>query len=249
MTDTEERGRPEKTNKKQEKKTQVTIPANKKGRHINRWLDLFRLFVIPAYWLAYPFRFYGHKKVEDGPFLYICNHYRGMDLVYPCCTTSESVRFLAKKEVLKPFFTGWTAKKIRIIPVSRDGKDVRGLMDCLKCLKNGEKVVLYPESTRNRTDAPLLPFKSGAALIAIKAQVPVLPIMIYQKPRHFRLNHILVGEPFELSEYYGKKLTDELLKEADEKLMRVMLDLRAEHEQFLLSKKRKRNKTTDSVDK
>lgn len=106
-------------------------------------------------------------------------------------------------------------KKLKAIEVNRDGNDVRAVMDSLKCLKNGEKISLFPEGTRNKTDAEMLPFKSGAAVMAIKAKVPVVPMMIYKKPKPFRLNHILMGEPFEFTEYYGRKMTDDLVKEAD----------------------------------
>lgn len=73
--------------------------------------------------------------------------------------------------------------------------------------------------------------------MAIKAKVPIVPMMIYKKPKPFRLNHILIGEPFELSEYYDRKLTEEDIREADEKLRNRLLDMRREHAEYLASKK------------
>lgn len=78
----------------------------------------------------------------------------------------------------------------------------------------------------------MLPFKSGASVMAIKARVPIVPIMQYKKPKPFLLNHILIGEPFEFTEYYDKKLTDELIREADEKLREKLLEMRREHANF-----------------
>ena len=75
-----------------------------------------------------------------------------------------------------------------------------------KCLKNGEKVVLYPEETRNKTDAEILPFKHGASVMAIRTKTPIIPIMLYNKPRFFRMTHVLIGDPVELTEYYDRKL-------------------------------------------
>ena len=114
---------------------------------------------------------------------------------------------------------------------------MRALLDCFKCLKNGEKICIFPEGTRNKTGVELLPFRHGAAAIAIKAKVPVVPIMIYEKPRYFRLTHVLVGDPVELTEYYDKKLTEADYSEADTKLYNIMLDLRKTHKQDLESKK------------
>ena len=75
--------------------------------------------------------------------------------------------------------------------------------------------------------------------MAIRAKVPVVPIVIYKKPRFFRRAHILIGEPFELSQYYDRKLSEEELSRADEELRDLMLDMRAKHTEFLQNKKRK----------
>ena len=135
---------------------------------------------------------------------------------------------------------GFFCKHLKAIEVNRDGSDVRAIMDSLKCLKNGEKICIFPEGTRNKTNADMLPFKSGASVMAIKARVPIVPIMQYKKPKPFLLNHILIGEPFEFTEYYDKKLTDELIREADEKLREKLLEMRREHAEFLASKKRRK---------
>ena len=226
--------------KKSAKKNSVTVPANKKGRHVMGMLNFLRIIVIPVFWLCLPFRFYGKRKVKDGPCIYVCNHYRIWDVIYPACTTWEGIHYLSKKAVVHNWFMSFFCKKLKAIEVNRDGNDVRAVMDSLKCLKNGEKISLFPEGTRNKTDAEMLPFKSGAAVMAIKAKVPVVPMMIYKKPKPFRLNHILMGEPFEFTEYYVRKMTDDLVKEADEKLLNKLLDLRRGHAEFLAAKKRRK---------
>ena len=107
-------------------------------------------------------------------------------------------------------------------------------------VKNGDKIAVFPEGKRNMTSEPFLPFKSGSALFAIRSKVPVVPVVIYQKARFFRMNYAIYGEPFELSEYYGVKLTEDLLREADEKLLAKMQELWAEHDSFLKQKKGKK---------
>ena len=77
------------------------------------------------------------------------------------------------------FLIGTFIRWIKGIPVNRDGNDVRALLDCLKCLKNGEKISIYPEGTRNKTGEGMLPFRHGAAAMAIKAKVPIIPVMMY----------------------------------------------------------------------
>lgn len=224
--------------KKQKKESSILQPANKKGRHINPMLVFLRIVVLPIIWLMYPYKLYGHKKVADGACIYICNHYRIWDVVHPASTTIEGIHYVAKSE-LKRWWIWPFCKAVKIITVERNGEDAKSVMDMLKCLRNNEKICIYPEGTRNKTDQEMLPFKSGAAVLAIKTKTPLVPIVIYKKTRPFTLNHVIVGEPFELSEYYGKKMTQELMAEADEKLRQRMLDIRAEHTKTLESKKRK----------
>ena len=88
----------------------------------------------------------------------------------------------------------------------------------------------------------MLPFKHGASVMAIKTKTPIIPMVIYKKPKFFRCTHILVGEPLEFTEYYDRKLTDADYAEADEKLRNLMLKMRADHTEYLLSKKNKKKK-------
>lgn len=229
-------------NKKKKKKSDITVKANKKGRHIIKLLNFLRVIVIPIYWLCKPFRFYGNRKVKDGACVYVCNHYGLFDAVFPAATTWEGIHYLAKKENFEAPILGWLLGKVKAICANRDGNDVRAILDCFKCLKNGEKICIFPEGTRNKTEAEMLPFHHGAAAIAIKCKTPILPIMMYKRPRFFRRTHVLIGEPFELTEYYDRKLTEAEFEEADNKIRDIMLDMRKQHAEYLENKKKKKAK-------
>lgn len=231
-------------NVQKKKKTKViTIKANKKGRHISKLLNFLRVIVLPIYYLLKPYKFYGPRKAKDGACIFVSNHYTLFDPAYPASMTWEAIHFVAKKEIFKMPLIGLLAKGAKAISVNRDGNDVRGLLDCFKCLKNGEKICIYPEGTRNKVDEnTLLPFHSGAPVIAIRSKVPIIPIVIYKKPRFFRCTHILVGEPIELSEYYDRKLSEEEIVAIDADLRQHMLDMSQKHKEFLERKKTKKSK-------
>ena len=213
----------EKKKKKADKKSKpITVKANKKGRHIIVFMNIARVIAVPIYYLLKPFRFFGKRKVKDGPCVYISNHYTLFDPVYIGVTTWEGIHFVAKKEVENVPVLRFITKRATVSYANRDGSDVRTMLDCLKCLKNGEKIALFPEGTRNKIGADLLPFHHGAAMISIKTKAPIVPIMIYEKPRCFRVSHILIDEPFELTEYYDRKLTEDEINEADEKIRQRM---------------------------
>lgn len=227
---------------KKKKKSDITVKANKKGRHIIKLLNFLRVIVIPIYWLFKPFRFYGNRKVKDGACVYVCNHYGLFDAVFPAATTWEGIHYLAKKENFEAPILGWLLGRVKAICANRDGNDVRAILDCFKCLKNGEKICIFPEGTRNKTEAEMLPFHHGAAAIAIKCKAPILPIMMYKRPRFFRRTHVLIGEPFELTEYYDRKLTEADFVEADNKIRDIMLDMRKQHAEYLENEKKKKAK-------
>ena len=124
-------------NKKKKKKSDITVKANKKGRHIIKLLNFLRVIVIPIYWLCKPFRFYGNRKVKDGACVYVCNHYGLFDAVFPAATTWEGIHYLAKKENFEAPILGWLLGKVKAICANRDGNDGRAILDCFKCLKNG----------------------------------------------------------------------------------------------------------------
>lgn len=226
--------------KKEKKKYSILFKKNRKGRSVSRLISFLRVIIVPFYFLIKPFRFYGNRKMPDGACVLVGNHYTLLDLVYPACLTWDGVHYLSKKENVKAPLLGKLCKAAKVISANRDGNDVRALLDCFKCLKNGDKIVIYPEGTRNKTDAEMLPFKHGAAIMAIKAKVPVVPVMLYAKPRFFRCAHVLVGDPIDLSEFYDRKLTDEEASRADEKIRSVMLNLRKEHKEYLENKKKKK---------
>lgn len=225
------------------RKAEITVKANKKGRHIMKLMNVLRVIVIPVYWLLKPFRFYGQRKVADGACVYVGNHYTLLDPVYPACTTWEGIHYVAKKETFQVPVLSWLLRRCKAISANRDGNDVRAILDCFKCLKNGEKIAIYPEGTRNRTKEVMLPFHHGAAMMAIKAKVPIVPIVMYEKPKFFKVTHILIGAPIEMSEYYGRKLSEEEMGQADEKIRQYMLEMRAKHAEFLANKKKKGKKS------
>jgi 1-acyl-sn-glycerol-3-phosphate acyltransferase len=226
-------------NEKTKKVASIYFRKNKKGKPVNAVLWAIKVFIAPWVRLFYPFKYYG-EKLPDGAAVLIGNHYRAIDPMYPLCGTWEPIHFMSKKSLLSKPFLRKLFRWVRVIGVNRDGTDIRAIMDSIKCLKNGEKISLYPEGTRNKSGDDFQPFKGGAALMAIKAKVPIIPLVIYKRSHMFKCTHVLVGKPIDLSEFYGVKMTDDKIAEADQKLFDTMVGLRKEHAAFLEAKKSKK---------
>lgn len=226
---------------REERQRRLLFPADKKGRHVMRLMNVLRVILYPIHWLVYPFRLHGHKKVGPGACIYVSNHYCIFDVFYPAHTTWEGIHFMAKEPILHAPVLGYVARRLGVIGALRDGSDVRTIMDSMKVLKNGEKLSLFPEGTRNkRSDEEFLPFHGGAAMLAIKTKTPVVPIVICNRPKVFHMTHVVIGEPMELTEYYGRKLTSEEYAQADEILAATLYALRSRFREERAAKKRKR---------
>ena len=132
----------EEKSKKKKKNSTVTVKANKKGRHVMKFMNFLRVVLIPIYYVLKPFRFYGNRKVPDGACVYVVNHYTVFDAIYPAVTTWEGIHYVAKKEIIEAPVLGTLARGVKVISVNRDGSDVRALLDCFKCLKNNEKIAI-----------------------------------------------------------------------------------------------------------
>ena len=143
------------------------------------------------------------------------------------------VRFLAKAEVFDIPLVGKLIRAAGQIPVYRLTTDAsRAFNAAVKAVQEGKCVVVYPEGTITR-DPGLWPMtgKTGAARIALTAGVDVIPVAQWgpqdilapyaKKPRLFPRKTITVkaGDPVNLDDLRGKKLTPDVLREATNRIL------------------------------
>jgi 1-acyl-sn-glycerol-3-phosphate acyltransferase len=114
-------------------------------------------------------------------YIYVANHASYYDI--PSVMTGipdRFIRIMYKKELQKIPIFGWAMKWTRFyIPINRGrGMEAQqSLEKAIERIKNGESVLLFAEGTRT-TDGKLQQFKRGAFNIAVKADVPVVPVTI-----------------------------------------------------------------------
>lgn len=204
------------------------FPANRKGYHIMHFMNFLRFLFYWVHFIVYPYRLHGPRKVGKGAYIYFGNHYHIFDVFYPALTTREGVHFITKQSVLEAPVLGYWAYMVGAIGANRDGSDVHTVMSAMRVLKNGEKISMFPEGTRNKSEGDdFLPFHGGTALLSIKTKTPIVPFVICNRPKVLRTTHVVFGEPFELSEYYDRKLTPADYAEAEEKLKNKLYEMRA----------------------
>lgn len=108
------------------------------------------------------------------------NHQTYADPVWVTLPVKRKFRYMAWDAAFGWFFVGGLMRRLGAFPVNTTGK--RGKLDAmkkaLKFLRQGETLIVFPEGEREFADGKFLPFKPGAAWLAMEAEVPILPVTI-----------------------------------------------------------------------
>lgn len=118
---------------------------------------------------------HGKEKLNPkGTYVYVANHISALDIVISASAMVQPMKFLAKMETKYIPMFGYMVKMLAIV-VDRKNEESRkkSMLYMVQDIKNGNSIFVYPEGTRNRTDAPLKEFKDGAFRTAILAQAPI----------------------------------------------------------------------------
>lgn len=115
---------------------------------------------------------------SSGGFIAVANHLGRMDipLVYYLLDRNDIILLVAEK-YRKYGIVRWLVKKTDALWLERFSTDFRALRSTLARLKTGDVLVIAPEGTRSPTGA-LLPGKAGAAYLAAKSGLPLLPVAV-----------------------------------------------------------------------
>lgn len=116
---------------------------------------------------------------------------------------------------------GWFLRSAGGYPVNRETSDVQAVKITLTHLKNDQHVVIFPEGTRIEDEGDIGEVKNGVVMFALKTDCYILPMYFINKPKTFKINKLVVGEPFKFSdfkEFQGVKPTKEVLNSASKVL-------------------------------
>lgn len=129
--------------------------------------------------MGVPFFVRGQRHLPDGPCIVVCNHASYIDGMIMTAALPPRFTFVIQHEVAKWFYAGRVLRRMdyrfinRINP--REGAaQARGLINELQ---TGQSLVIFAEGTFV-PEPGLLEFKNGAFMMAVKAQVPIVPVGI-----------------------------------------------------------------------
>lgn len=198
-----------------------------------------RIIVEPFYRLFFPTKRYGYKEEKyDGSTVIICNHLSNFDSVTTAITFKNKSYYLCKKELFSNKFFGFFVKAFGGIGINRDKPEFNELKTALKLLKDRKRLIIFPEGTRNKSGEELLEIKGGAGMFAFKAKARIIPMYIDRPNRFLRMNHLYIGKPFTLEEFYGEKFNAEVSDKINEKMKEQILECKKLLEERLNNRKK-----------
>ena len=143
------------------------------------------------------------ERMKTGALL-IANHRCSMDPFFVQLVSGRRVHWMVAGEYFKHFLFGPILRSYQAIPTNRAGVDTTSTKRAIALAKSGRFVGMFPEGRINRTSSPLLTIRPGAAIVAMRAGVPLVPIWIEGAPRGWEVYsalfmpakvRIIVGQP------------------------------------------------------
>ena len=120
--------------------------------------------------------------------MFLLNHQSDLDIGIMETISKRDLAWVAKKELFDIPFFGLALKLPQDIPVERESKTslVKLLKAAKERLDKGRVITIFPEGTRSTT-GKMLPFKSGAKIVADKYKLRVQPIVLMQTAKYYNI--------------------------------------------------------------
>jgi 1-acyl-sn-glycerol-3-phosphate acyltransferase len=156
---------------------------------------------------VFDLKVFGTRNVPSrGGVLLLANHQSYLDPVLIGVRLQRPLSFLAKSELFEQHSAfSWLIRNLNAFPIRQGAGDVGAMRETIRRLHEGHALVVFPEGSRT-PDGNVHALQSGFALVARKANVPIVPVAItgsfetWGKGRTFRAHPIRVsfGPPIDI---------------------------------------------------
>ena len=191
--------------------------ANKPQRKKSRMYAFLRGLGSAAFKTILPVKYHGAELVNgEEPFIVIGNHQCWIDpVVMAVAVKQRQISLLAKAELGAGGKLTKILQSMHVVLVNRHSTDMEAMRACMKVVREGHILGIFPEGTRHHKGV-MEELESGVAMIALRAGVPLIPMLIPQKMKFFRRNDCYIGQPIETADLreqgINKETCAELLK-------------------------------------
>lgn len=199
------------------------------------------VFMLLPMLILFPTKFLHKERMPKGKCIATSNHYSNVDGLVYIAQFRRKFRFMAKAELFKNKFVSKIFYSIGMFPVDRQHVSPSVFKKTISELNKGHQVFIFPEGTRNKDESETMgDVKSGIITFASKGESVIVPMVMYRKPKIFRKNYIIVGEPISIVGENPKRLTKEEIEINVKHYTEVMSNLRIELDEYVNNKKKKK---------
>jgi 1-acyl-sn-glycerol-3-phosphate acyltransferase len=140
---------------------------------------------------------------SSGPALVVSNHISNWDPLMLGVAMPRQINFIAKSELSRIPLVGSLIKAWGAVPIKRGHSDREALSKSIELLKNGRVIGIFIEGKRNLGNPEkMIKPQPGAAMLALKSEVPVIPVAIINTNRILRSLKrvkVIIGKPIDFS--------------------------------------------------
>ncbi len=182
--------------------------------------------------LFFPTKYHNIERAQlDAPYILIANHQSFVDPILIAVPVYRyHLRAMGKKELADNPIMGKVFKWLKAIPVDRHNMDMAAIRASLKTLKEGHSMLIFPEGTRHK-EGVMEDIESGAAMIALRGGVKLLPAYIAGKPRLFRTTHVYFHDPLSVKDIAQNGINKDACDAVCQRITGVYREMVAAHEE------------------
>lgn len=191
---------------------------NREYRAFRKIFRFLSIVLIPFYNIKNS----GRENITQGPAVLCANHSSNFDPIMMAFAAGieHHLHFMAKAELFHIPIVSSVLKAVGCYPVNRGHNDINAIKRSLTYLKAGEKIAMFPEGTRVKSDEEG-DAKRGAVRIADQMSVPVIPVYIPRNKKLFHTYTIVFGQPYLVNPENKKLSQNDYGKAADELMTKI----------------------------
>jgi len=169
---------------------------------------------------------------RHGGAIIVANHRSSVDPSFIQIAIRRVVYWMVAREYCEAPGLGFLLRTFQVISVGRGGVDTAATKLAIRLAQDGGLIGMFPEGRINETHDPiLLAGRPGAALVALRARVPIIPVWISGSPydgtpigplkmrAHVRVK---IGPTIDISPYFGREKEEGVTQEIT---LRVLKEL------------------------
>lgn len=180
------------------------------------WFRIFYAILWPIYNLIHPIKVVGRENVPREGCLLCGNHTRYSDPLFILFALGRKDHpyIMGKAELFQNPILGWILTKAGVIAVDRGKSDIKAIKESLRVLKDGKKLLMFPEGTRIKEGDDDQEAKTGAAMLAARTGAPLVPVWVPARLGWFKRTTVTFGPA-----YYPALPTDRKANSEDYRLI------------------------------